>query len=116
MRIMFHPHLIFLANIMKQLILLSLLKPEGKSTLWGEAKKMNMRAYSTTSRFGVLHFWKLDPKYPILKKITQDVLSIPASIIVSESAFSTGGRVLSPHRSSPHCDTGGIDMLTKLDN
>jgi len=100
-----------------------------KSTLWGEAKKTqkkktNVRTeldyyldddpYPDRPGFDVLHFWKLDPKYPTLKKIARDVLAIPASTVASESAFSTGGRVLSPHRSSLHFDT--VEALMCLQN
>ena len=37
--------------------------------------------------------------YPTLQAIARDVLAIPISTVASESAFSTGGRILSPHRS-----------------
>ena len=70
--------------------------------------------YPDRPGFDVLHFWKLDPKYPTLKKIVRDVLAIPASTVASESAFSTGGRVLSPHRSSLHFDT--VEALMCLQN
>ena len=34
------------------------------------------------------------PKYPILACMTRDVSSVTASIIAAESAFSTGGRIV----------------------
>ncbi|GAU17843.1 hypothetical protein TSUD_329690 [Trifolium subterraneum] len=37
--------------------------------------------------------------YPTLQAIARDVLAIPISTVASESAFSTSGRILSPHRS-----------------
>ena len=71
---------------------------QSKSTMWGEAKKTqkkktNVRTeldyyldddpYPDSLGFDVLHFWKLDPKYPTLKKIARDVLAIPASTVAS---------------------------------
>jgi hypothetical protein len=49
----------------------------------------------------MLHWWKTKSEiYPVLSKIARDVLAIPASTVPSESAFSTGGRVISDYRSS----------------
>ncbi|KAK2655810.1 hypothetical protein Ddye_008862 [Dipteronia dyeriana] len=39
-------------------------------------------------------------KFPILSMIAKDVFSMPISIVAYESAFSTGGRILDPFRSS----------------
>ncbi|KAF7150091.1 hypothetical protein RHSIM_Rhsim02G0147200 [Rhododendron simsii] len=51
--------------------------------------------------FDILMWWKNNSnKYPILSKIARDVLAVPVSTIASESAFSTGGRILDPFRSS----------------
>jgi hypothetical protein len=51
--------------------------------------------------FDILGWWKVNGiKYPILAKIVRDVLAIPISTVASESAFSTGGRVLDCFRSS----------------
>ena len=38
--------------------------------------------------------------YPILSSITTDVIAIPMSNVASESAFSTGDRILDQYRSS----------------
>ncbi|CAN1302148.1 Zinc finger BED domain-containing protein RICESLEEPER 2 [Linum perenne] len=52
-------------------------------------------------RFDVLAYWKASAlRFPILTEMARDVLAIPISSIASESAFSTGGRVLSNFRSS----------------
>lgn len=52
-----------------------------------------------TSDFDVLSFWKTSgPKYPLLQMIAKDLFAIPVSTVASESAFSTSGRVISPHR------------------
>ncbi|KAF7841996.1 zinc finger BED domain-containing protein RICESLEEPER 2-like [Senna tora] len=51
--------------------------------------------------FDILKWWKSKTvKYPILSRIARDVLAIPISTVSSESAFSTGGQVLDPFRSS----------------
>lgn len=56
---------------------------------------------ATTNDFDILGWWKMNaPKYPILAEIARDVLAVPISTVASESAFSTGGRVLNPFRSS----------------
>ena len=49
----------------------------------------------------ILQWWKAkSDTYPVLSRIARDVLAIPASTVPSESAFSTGGRVVSDYRSS----------------
>ncbi|KAK9288223.1 hypothetical protein L1049_016672 [Liquidambar formosana] len=52
-------------------------------------------------KFDILGWWKHNStKYRILSQVTRDVLVVPVSTVASESAFSTGGRVLDPFRSS----------------
>ncbi|KAA0058814.1 zinc finger BED domain-containing protein RICESLEEPER 3-like [Cucumis melo var. makuwa] len=52
-------------------------------------------------QFDVLTWWKLNAvKYPILSKIAQDIFAVSVSTVASESAFSTGGRILDSFRSS----------------
>ena len=56
--------------------------------------------------FDILLWWKLnDIKYPTLQEIAKDVLAIPITSVASESAFSTSGNILSPHRSRLHWTT-----------
>ncbi|KAK0585151.1 hypothetical protein LWI29_023987 [Acer saccharum] len=51
--------------------------------------------------FDLLNWWKVNcSKYKILSRIAKDIFAIPVSTVASESAFSTGGRVLDPFRSS----------------
>jgi len=51
--------------------------------------------------FCILDWWrKHSPRYPILSRMAKDVLAVPVSTVASESAFSTGGRVLDCFRSS----------------
>ncbi|KAH9768773.1 BED-type domain-containing protein [Citrus sinensis] len=52
-------------------------------------------------KLNVLLWWKVNgSKYPILEKIAKDVLVVPVSTVASESAFSTGRRVIDEYRSS----------------
>ena len=49
----------------------------------------------------ILGWWKnASKKYPIISEIARCILAIPISTVASESAFSTGGRILDPFRSS----------------
>ncbi|KAJ3705867.1 hypothetical protein LUZ61_009572 [Rhynchospora tenuis] len=49
--------------------------------------------------FDILTWWKLKvPKYPVLSRLTRDILAVPASTVASESTFSTSGRTLSTVR------------------
>ncbi|KAL0423628.1 UNVERIFIED_CONTAM: putative AC transposase [Sesamum radiatum] len=51
--------------------------------------------------FDILNWWKVNShRFPILSKIARDILAVPVSTVASESAFSTGGRVLDAFRSS----------------
>jgi len=52
-------------------------------------------------KLDILGWWRCNAtKYKILSKVTQYVLVIPISTVVSEAAFSTGGRILDLFRSS----------------
>ncbi|XP_077251230.1 zinc finger BED domain-containing protein RICESLEEPER 2-like [Tasmannia lanceolata] len=54
-----------------------------------------------TDEFDVLSWWKSNAlNYPTLSIMARDILGIPISTVASESAFSTGGRVLDQYRSS----------------
>ncbi|KAF1887721.1 hypothetical protein Lal_00023728 [Lupinus albus] len=56
--------------------------------------------------FDILAWWKINGiKYPTLQRIARDLLAILISIVASESSFSTGGRILTPHRSRLRPDT-----------
>ncbi|GAB2282089.1 hypothetical protein Dimus_039514 [Dionaea muscipula] len=52
--------------------------------------------------FDILKWWKLKGMntYPTLALVAKDVLAIQVSTVASESAFSTGGRVIDAFRSS----------------
>lgn len=52
-----------------------------------------------SSNFDLLIWWKLNGvRYPTLQKIARDIFAVPLSTVASESAFSAGGRLISPHR------------------
>ncbi|KAL5564361.1 hypothetical protein UlMin_027525 [Ulmus minor] len=56
--------------------------------------------------FDILIWWKINGiKYPLLSSIARDILAIPVTTVASKSAFSTGGRVVSPHRNRLHPKT-----------
>ncbi|XP_050899177.1 zinc finger BED domain-containing protein RICESLEEPER 2-like isoform X2 [Lathyrus oleraceus] len=64
------------------------------TTYLGEKLENNME-------INVLEWWKVNfDRYPILSNIARDMLAIPISTMTSESAFSTGERVVDPYRSS----------------
>ncbi|KAJ9552983.1 hypothetical protein OSB04_017028 [Centaurea solstitialis] len=54
----------------------------------------------------LLLWWKTNGfKYPTLQRIARDILAIPISTVASESTFSIGGRLVTPHRSRLHPKT-----------
>ncbi|KAE8704610.1 hypothetical protein F3Y22_tig00110450pilonHSYRG00968 [Hibiscus syriacus] len=60
--------------------------------------------------FDALGWWKENNlKFNNLSKMATNILAIPVTIVASESAFSAGGRVIDPHRSS--LGTKMADML-----
>ncbi|CAN1783011.1 Putative AC transposase [Linum perenne] len=62
-----------------------------------EAKCVNQ----DEENFDILAWWKRNSSdYPILGLMAKDILAVQVSIVASESAFSTGGRVLDAFRSS----------------
>lgn len=53
------------------------------------------------TNFDILNWWRVQQcRYPTLAKMARDMLAIPVSTVASESAFSTGGRVLDSFRTN----------------
>ena len=75
---------------------------------------LESRTLPEKNDFNILAWWKIDQTYPTLRKIAKDILAIPVSSVASESAFSTGGRVVSAHRSRLHSQT--VEALMCLQN
>ncbi|KAJ3688911.1 hypothetical protein LUZ61_018075 [Rhynchospora tenuis] len=74
-----------------------------------ELAKSELEQYLTESldataledSFDILAWWKLKVTiYPVLERLTRDILAVPASTVASESTFSTSGRTLSAVRTS----------------
>ncbi|KAH9779204.1 BED-type domain-containing protein [Citrus sinensis] len=52
-------------------------------------------------KLNVLLWWRVNgSRYPILEKIARDVFAVPVSTVASESAFSTGHRIIDKYTSS----------------
>ncbi|KAK9286449.1 hypothetical protein L1049_014846 [Liquidambar formosana] len=52
-------------------------------------------------KFDILAWWKRNSfRYPTLSKLARDLLALLVSTVASESAFSTGGRIIDPFRSN----------------
>ncbi|KAL4651936.1 hypothetical protein ACB092_01G196900, partial [Castanea dentata] len=71
---------------------------------------IGQRSRDIISEFELYASEKVSPRteqfdYPTLERIARDILAIPMTIVASGSAFSTSGRLLSPHRSRLHHDT-----------
>ncbi|KAF3628118.1 hypothetical protein FXO37_29536 [Capsicum annuum] len=73
----------------------------------GSSNKSELRKYLAeeiepdSEQFDILCWWKVnEPRFPILVEMARDVLVIPISSVAFECAFSMGGRVTDPFRSS----------------
>ncbi|CAN0830994.1 Putative AC transposase, partial [Linum grandiflorum] len=54
----------------------------------------------------VLDWWRVNTgKYPLLQEVARDLLVVNVISVASELAFSSGGRLLDPHRSRLHFGT-----------
>ncbi|CAN0846884.1 Putative AC9 transposase [Linum grandiflorum] len=51
----------------------------------------------------VLDWWRVNTgKYPLLQEVARDLLAVPVNSVALQSTFSSGGRLLDPHRSRLH--------------
>ena len=65
------------------------------------------------SEIDALKWWKKNSgRFPKLAKIAKDVLSVPASTLASEAAFSLSGRVITDFRANLAPET--VSMIFKL--
>ncbi|KAL0419214.1 UNVERIFIED_CONTAM: putative AC transposase [Sesamum radiatum] len=56
--------------------------------------------------FDILNWWKTNGvKFPTLQKMARDILAILVSTVASESAFSSSGMLINPHRNRLHHTT-----------
>ncbi|XP_075492601.1 uncharacterized protein LOC142530666 [Primulina tabacum] len=66
----------------------------------GEEKRCKCKACGTTYKADSSMGTAYQFRYPELAQMTRDILSVPISTVASESAFSTGGRILDQYRSA----------------
>ncbi|XP_028095102.1 zinc finger BED domain-containing protein RICESLEEPER 2-like [Camellia sinensis] len=69
--------------------------------------------FPSNESFNILHWWKVNKaKFPTLARMGCDVLSVPATTVALEAAFSVGGRVIDETRASLLPDiVEGLDHL-----
>ncbi|CAN1221736.1 Putative AC transposase [Linum grandiflorum] len=62
----------------------------------------------------VLDWWRVKTgKYPLLQEVARDLLAVLVTSVASESTFSSGGRLLDPHRNKLHFGTVEALMCTR---
>lgn len=67
-------------------------------------------------KFDILNWWKVSGlKYSMTQIIVRDFLVISILIVASESSFSTGHQILTPHHSRLRSDTLETLMWSKID-
>lgn len=71
-----------------------------KYLTYGAVAMEDPESITEAMSFDILSHWKTNAvNYPRLAEVAQDILGVPASSVESESAFSTGGRVVDEYRS-----------------
>ncbi|CAN0876013.1 Putative AC transposase, partial [Linum grandiflorum] len=61
-----------------------------------------------------LDWWRVNNgKYPLLQEVARELLAVPVTFVALESAFSSGERLLDPHRSRLHFGTVEALMCTR---
>ncbi|XP_050222128.1 zinc finger BED domain-containing protein RICESLEEPER 2-like [Mercurialis annua] len=89
-------------SVLKERFLQQMLETGGVSG----SKKNELEIYlseavvANDASFDILRWWKLNSeRFSVLSRMARDILAVPVSTVASESAFSTGGRVLDDFRS-----------------
>ncbi|PWA46107.1 zinc finger BED domain-containing protein RICESLEEPER 2 [Artemisia annua] len=76
----------------------SSIEPETELQRYLKEPRVELRKGQT---FDILQWWKVNsPRFPLVARMDRDILAIQISTVASKSAFSTGGRVLDPYRTS----------------
>ncbi|CAN0876014.1 Putative AC transposase [Linum grandiflorum] len=61
-----------------------------------------------------MDWWRVNNgKYPLLQEVARELLAVPVTFVALESAFSSGERLLDPHRSRLHFGTVEALMCTR---
>ncbi|KAG6527897.1 hypothetical protein ZIOFF_010031 [Zingiber officinale] len=72
-----------------------------RSELVDYLEKGHLKKNEIPKFFSCLEWWRMNRmQYPILSKITANILAIPVSSVASEATFSVGTRVIDSYRSS----------------
>ncbi|MCL7047906.1 hypothetical protein MKW94_003318, partial [Papaver nudicaule] len=91
----------YLDKRLKRKSQLSSVDDHGKSELERYLIEKEYSPTNANSVFDILQWWKLNAaRFEVLPLIAKDIFAIPISSVASESAFSTGKRILDPFRSS----------------
>ncbi|XP_075650027.1 zinc finger BED domain-containing protein RICESLEEPER 2-like [Castanea sativa] len=81
---------------------LNVQEPSGseRTQMVGDASDPYVMVHSRYELFLEAEQSENSSRYPLLSKVAKDVLAVPVSNVAFESAFSTGGRIVDPFRSS----------------
>ncbi|KAK4400722.1 60S ribosomal protein L24 [Sesamum angolense] len=89
-------------------------KRKRTSEAWNHFKRVKVEGDESKyidSRYVFKHVGKYDKYW---EKMARDILAIPVSTTASESAFSSSGKLINPHRNRLHHYCGGIDVFLSL--
>jgi hypothetical protein len=78
-------------------------------------KYLEEETIPTDAPFDILQYWKTSSATcPILARMARDILAVPASMVASESAFSSGEKIINDYRSRLTSET--VEALICLQN
>ena len=89
----------------------SALQSNSSNNLAGDLEKYLL--HDLEDNIEPLLWWKAQTKYPILSQIARDFLSIQATSVASEQAFSVAGHTLTAERNRLHADTARVTLCVK---